>query len=756
MATTNTLFDLATRVIQHTGQNLFLTGRAGTGKTTFLKHIQKICNKKTVVVAPTGVAAINAGGVTMHSFFQLPFGMFIADAPNYHGDEYSGHQVVNRHLLFQKLRINSNKSSLLRELELLIIDEVSMLRADALDAIDTILRHYRKRYLEPFGGVQVLFIGDLYQLPPVLTQGEAELFYEYYKSPFFFDAKALANDPPLVIALKHIYRQQDEDFIRILNGIRNNSIEDSDLNILHQQYKPWIQPAEGMIVLTSHNARADAINYQKLDYLNGETRTFEAIIGGEFSEKAIPAEKSLQLKIGAQIMFITNEAGEFRRYYNGKLGRIVDFGEEGEIRVKLSPPIGEPEKEGQEFLLERHVWKNIRYKYTAEKDSVEEEELGSFSQYPIRLAWAITIHKSQGLTFDQAIVDAGQSFAAGQVYVALSRIRSLNGLILHSKIPANGISMPEQVIDFYRRDMEEGQLEAAIVKEELAFAREELVRWFDLEKLRSVWEQHHDSYIGKAIPGIKEATGWSWTILEQISQLSQTSENFKRQLHSLLFPNPDFRVVFERVKAATNYFNPILEQEILSPLIEHYNTWKTKPRTKKYLQELVVLEAAARILKKGWEQAIKLTEGLSRGLLAGELLQDTGTLEPSRLDSNVPENNKLSVGETYTITLLLLQQGKNIESISQERGMSLGTIESHVARLITAEQIKVEEVVLPEALLLIREAIAGLKVVHSTKDLKAVLSDDISYGMIRMVLADYDLKASKQDKPSAVHHDLPY
>src|SRR6478736_3898517 len=318
----NTLFTLATRIINHTGRHLFLTGRAGTGKTTFLRHIQQTTPKKTVVVAPTGVAAINAGGVTMHSFFHLPLGMYIADASNYFGDEYSGGLVVNRHSLFKNIRFNREKIELLRELELLIIDEVSMLRADALDAIDTILRHFRRRHREPFGGVQVLYIGDLFQLPPVIRQEESGLFFEHYTSPFFFSAKVIGEDHPLVIELKHIYRQTDAEFIHVLNAIRTNKMTEDELDTLHRRYMPFIQPEDGVIVLTTHNHKADTINTQKLEALPGEARAFEGVITGEFNEKALPAERKLQLKIGAQVMFIKNDKGETRRYYNGKLATV--------------------------------------------------------------------------------------------------------------------------------------------------------------------------------------------------------------------------------------------------------------------------------------------------------------------------------------------------------------------------------------------------------------------------------------------------
>ena len=736
MAEANALFNFATRVINHTSRHLFLTGRAGTGKTTFLRHIQRTSPKKLAVVAPTGVAAINAGGVTMHSLFQLPMGMYLADADNYYGEEWNV-QVANKHSLFKNFRMRAEKMELLRELELLIIDEVSMLRADMLDAIDAILRHVRRRNKVPFGGVQVLYIGDLYQLPPVLTSGESQLFYEHYKSPFFFDARVLADEPPLYIELKHIYRQRDEAFIHLLNAIRTNRMHEGEMDALHQRYMPWQKPEEGMIVLTTHNAKADAINTDKLAELQGKIYTFEGIINGEFYEKSLPAERSMRLKVGAQIMFIKNDKGEARRYFNGKIATVHHIGDDGDIWVKLAGS-------GEELKLEQHTWKSIRYKYNREKNSVEEEELGSYKQYPVRLAWAITIHKSQGLTFEKAIVDAGQSFAAGQVYVALSRLTSLEGLVLHSRIPAQGIDMPEAVTSFCNRELAESFLEALVHSEELLFAGERLVAWFTFNKLHDTWSAHHESYAWRGIPAAEAAAAWSAQMLKKIQELDQTAAKFRTQLESMQKGNPDWPAIHDRVLAAASWFDAALEREILDRVAVHFKEWSIKPRTKKYLAELKGLELAVLHFKKGWGQAVALTAGLAGKIAVTEIVLES-TLENSRLKEapgsapSVAIPLKAKKPDTYAATLLLFKDGKSIAEIAEARGFTLATIEGHLARYIGDGQVKIGDLIAPELLKRISTALAEAPDAEGIYQTKVARLPDVSYGLVQMVAASMAL-----------------
>lgn len=436
----NIVFKTAASFINNTNHPVFLTGKAGTGKTTFLKYIRQNTGKNTAVVAPTGVAAINAGGTTIHSFFQIPFGPFI---PGNSGGWGKGSEANDTHNLISKLKLSRERLEVMQQLELLIIDEISMVRCDLLDAIDTILRHVRNRYLKPFGGVQVLYIGDMYQLPPV-AQNDWPILKEYYASEFFFSSKVCVQYPPVYIELKKVYRQSDPHFIELLNQVRNNEMENGGYEQLHSRYLPQLlqQKNADTITLTTHNNIADNINNNSLQELIGGLFTFKALIEGDFFEKSYPAEELLKLKKGAQVMFIKNDTEKIRRYFNGKIG-IIEEVEDDKIIVACKKG-----KNIETIEVKKETWRNIKYTLNKTNNKIEEEELGSFTQYPLRLAWAITIHKSQGLTFDKVIIDAGNAFAPGQVYVALSRCTTLEGIILKSKISYSNLYSDERIIRF--------------------------------------------------------------------------------------------------------------------------------------------------------------------------------------------------------------------------------------------------------------------------------------------------------------------
>ena len=626
----------------------------------------------------------------------------------------------------KNIRFNREKIDLLRELELLIIDEVSMLRADALDAIDTILRHFRRRHREPFGGVQVLYIGDLFQLPPVIRNEESGLFFEHYTSPFFFSAKVIGEEHPLVIELKTIYRQTDAEFIHVLNAIRTNKMTEDELDTLHQRYMPYVQPEDGVIVLTTHNHKADTINAQRLEALPGKAEAFEGLITGEFNEKALPAERMLQLKIGAQVMFIKNDKGETRRYYNGKLATVCRIGDDGGIWVRLAGS-------NEELQLEQHTWKSVRYRYDQEKDEIDEEELGAYKQYPVRLAWAITIHKSQGLTFERAIVDAGQSFAAGQVYVALSRLTSLGGMVLHSRIPAQGIEMPEAVISFCRKEMEEGKLQELVFSEEASFAQRKMVQWFSLAKLIHNWSTHQEGYQFKAIPSQEAAIAWSNKILDALLRLEDTAERFRMQLEGLLGRNTDYEAVRARVVAARAWFDAALEAEVIQPLMDHHKGWSGKPRTKKYLSELHALETAALLVKKGLQQAEYLATGLAGGTAFTDIALDV-PMERSRLAAtSIPDAPKPKKGDTYSVTLAMHKEGKSLVEIAAARGVTEGTIEGHLTRFIATGEVAVTDIVPADKVEIIIAELERHEDPGRTSAAKAALGELYTYGMIRAV-----------------------
>ena len=418
----NQKLDFVEELVLYTDAHIFLTGKAGTGKTTFLKNLPLKTYKRMVVVAPTGVAAINAGGQTIHSFFQLPFG------PLPPGEMNAG----PRSMAAQLHRMKKQKLNLMRSLDLLIIDEISMVRADVLDAIDAVLRRVR-RSQKPFGGVQLLMIGDVHQLAPVAKAEEWEVLSPYYDTPYFFGSLVLKNTPYTCVELEHIYRQHDDDFITLLNKVRNNQMDAECVRVLNSRFKPSFVPKdeEGYITLTTHNYQADQINESKLAAIKEKPLIFKAEVHGTFPENTYPTKEELELKVGAQVMFVKNDPSPEKAFFNGKIGRVVGYDEkENTVTVECG---------GERITVEKLKWQNMEYAINPENQEIEENEIGSFTQIPLRLAWAVTIHKSQGLTFDKVIVDAGQAFAHGQVYVALSRCTSLEGLVLKTRITSNAL-----------------------------------------------------------------------------------------------------------------------------------------------------------------------------------------------------------------------------------------------------------------------------------------------------------------------------
>ena len=434
----NQKLEFVEELVLYTDAHIFLTGKAGTGKTTFLKNLPLKTYKRMVVVAPTGVAAINAGGQTIHSFFQLPFGPQLPENAlkktafppiGSQGNDMGGKA---KSLAAQLQKLNKKKINLMRSLDLLIIDEISMVRADVLDAIDAVLRRVR-RSQKPFGGLQLLMIGDVHQLAPVAKPEEWEVLSPYYDTPYFFGSQVLKKTPYVCVELEHIYRQHDEDFITLLNKVRNNQMDADCVRLLNSRFKPNFiaHDNEGYITLTTHNYQADQINETKLAAIEAKPLVFKAVVRGTFPENTYPTKEELVLKVGAQVMFVKNDPNPEKAFYNGKIGKLVGYNDdEGTVTV---------ESEGERIVVPKLTWQNMEYAINAENQDIEEKEIGSFTQIPLRLAWAVTIHKSQGLTFDKVIVDAGQAFAHGQVYVALSRCTSLEGLVLKTPIASNAL-----------------------------------------------------------------------------------------------------------------------------------------------------------------------------------------------------------------------------------------------------------------------------------------------------------------------------
>lgn len=529
----NKEMQLAKKLIETTNENVFLTGNAGTGKTTFLNLLRTQTAKRMVVLAPTGVAAINAKGQTIHSFFQLPFTPFL---PEYKKE---------------KGQIKKDKINIFRTIDLLVIDEISMVRADLLDAIDDRLREYRKQKYSPFGGVQCLFIGDLQQLPPVVRDEDWALMQKHYSTPFFFSSKALQESSYVTIELKKIYRQADEKFISILNEVRNNHLSMESLNELNKHYLPEYEPKEGEIFLTTHNKIADAFNEKKLNELEEESNIYNAIIKDRFPESMYPVDESLELKIGAQVMFTRNNREA--NYYNGKIGTIIDLSEH-KITIKCK-------EDAFPIVAERETWENTEIKIDKESKDQYEEVVGSFSQFPLRLAWAITIHKSQGLTFDRAIIDAIASFSHGQVYVALSRCKSLDGMVLKSPIKLESIITDLNVTRYMQYEGERAaNIEEALPQLQKRYMIVLLNEMFDFTDIHQIFGRVFNmaqtgNQLNTQMPKLCELISAEYKSLT--SEIVDVANKFRNQYTALVDAASNIYTdehLQQRIKAAVGYF----------------------------------------------------------------------------------------------------------------------------------------------------------------------------------------------------------
>ena len=538
----NPELQLAWQFIENTGTHLFLTGKAGTGKTTFLRRLKEQSPKRMVILAPTGIAAINAGGVTIHSFFQLSFAPFVPETT------FNSSQT---HYRFSK-----EKRNIIRSMDLLVIDEISMVRADLLDAIDSALRRYRDRE-KPFGGVQLLMIGDLQQLAPVVKENEWEMLKNYYETPYFFASRALRETVYMTIELKTVYRQSDTFFLSLLNKIRENQADDEVLNELNRRYQPGFRPRkeEGYIRLTTHNYQAQKVNDNELASLPGQTYSFRAEIDGTFPEYLYPADEVLTIKAGAQIMFLKNDPSSEKRYYNGMIGEVAAVNDAGMIvRGKDN---------GDEFQLLPEELGNYKYVLNEETKEITEEIEGTFRQYPIRLAWAITIHKSQGLTFERAIIDARNSFAHGQTYVALSRCKTLEGMVLESPLRREAI-ISDSTVDDFTKEVERnkpGNRQLHDMQKAYFFdLLSDLFNFYSLDQaykrlLRLIDEDLYKLY-PKQLAEYKELAPH---IKEKIVEVSQ---RFRNQYTRLINGSDDYAAdqgLQERVRSGAGYFRKELE-----------------------------------------------------------------------------------------------------------------------------------------------------------------------------------------------------
>ena len=743
------------KFINQTNRSVFLTGKAGTGKTTLLKKIIDSTHKNTVVVAPTGIAALNAGGVTLHSMFQLPFGAFLpidGEPPNF--STYAKFQTKDT--LFRGTRINKRKIELIRNIELLIIDEVSMLRSDLLDAINVKLQKIRKSSM-PFGGVQVLFIGDLLQLPPVVKDYEWSELSKYYRGQFFFHSQVLLQNPPLYIELDKIFRQSDEQFVTILNNLRNNKVSDDDLKLLNKCVKPDFDALknDGYITLTTHNRKADKINEKALESLAAKSHFFEAEVGGEFPENIYPIPEKMELKVGAQVMFIKNDISPEKRYYNGKIGRVITL-DYNEVEV-LFP------EEKKVISVEKYEWENVRYHLDESSGEVKEKVIGTFVQYPLKLAWAITVHKSQGLTFEKAVLDINEAFAPGQAYVALSRLTGLDGLIMQQPLQINNnIQTSQDVIAYANQKKESQELKTALELQTLEYLKTKLKKAFNWDALASAWltaEYKHKQASSKSIKG--EHSNWFSIQTQRLTETLEPSRKFRAQIDKLCRPNTfDPDKLHERVEAAHDYFIKILEP-ILRSNIKTMLLLGRKKAVKQYLEELMELDQKltdvilkvkrvrnlieAFVNEKPLTKENIISDSLKNykqvkvEIVKNELRNENSSIFDSAKEKDIalkitkskaPKNSKKKK-PTHLLTLEIFNKTKSIAETAIQRNLAESTINGHLGKLIREEKISINDV-LDKSIIEELKTLFGKEMPESLTEARELCKNKYSFETLRL------------------------
>lgn len=658
--------------VEHTGISIFLTGKAGTGKTTFLRTLKEKSSKRSIIVAPTGVAAINAGGMTIHSFFQLPLSPFVPEANFKNRFDYS-----------------KEKRKIIRTLDLLIIDEISMVRSDVLDAIDSVLRRFRE-HEKPFGGVQLLMIGDLQQLTPVVTPEDEVILQRYYDTSYFFGSKALRSIRYVTIELTHVYRQQDEEFITLLNNIREGQVSETDLKRLNERFNPNFEPEVGSdyIRLTTHNKMAESYNEVQLHNLSSKACTFIAEADGNFPEYNYPADFKLTLKRGAQVMFIRNDNNG--RYYNGRIGHVTHI--DNEKILVLCPG------DDKEIEVQQETWENTKYSLNEKTKQIEAEVQGTFKQYPLRLAWAITIHKSQGLTFEHAIIDAQSSFAAGQVYVALSRCKTLEGLILASPISSSAIINDSQVTNYISHQTEEAEKSiAALPTLKAEYYRQLLLELFSFTDLKACEDALYRVLTEYFYKYPKIITLHKMAIIDLDERIMSISSKWKSIICNMTTDQLHEDDFLQRMKKGALYFHSQLT-EIFSHLldmtkgVQSNNKIAYKRFDNNYadlLQTYVVKhELLERIMEKGFSINGYLTA--KQEAILNSLEEKTGRNRKNKIEETTPKVPKISTGE---VTFNLFKTGKSIEEIAKERNLTPATIQGHLIPYIQKGEIKLNEVI---------------------------------------------------------------
>ncbi len=652
-------YELAYEYVQHTNRCIFLTGKAGTGKTTFLRRLKDECHKQMAVVAPTGVAAINAEGVTIHSLFQLPPQLFLPT------DEA-------RRQLFAEMQMRANKQRVLRNLELLVIDEVSMVRADLLDTIDAVLRHFKHRPTIPFGGVQLLLIGDLFQLSPVAREEEWRLLQNHYEGLYFFQARVFRELKPIYIEFEHVYRQTNREFLSILNEVRNNALTPNSLCVLNSRYVPDFK-SKSHITLSTHNSKVDAINQREMDELKGKEYTYKATITDTFPESMYPIDEQLTLKVGARVMFIKNDSSTDKLYYNGKLGVVTSLSKQA-INVLCD--------DGTEVNVHNEVWENIRYNADFGSDQVQSEIIGTFTHYPLRLAWAITIHKAQGLTFDQLIIDAEDAFAAGQVYVALSRCRSLEGLTLLTPIPTRALMNAREVLLFTDKQDSLNTIEQNLLPAQKEYLTTLLCALFDFrehtEQLYTLQRMANNMTSLQMPPNEYIAD-----LISPLLELHGVGERFQHQIRQLMYQD-QLDKLQERLQAASQYYAPKI-YEILKAISDCPLRSNNQSDAAQLKQNILDIYAA--LSRKAYLQS-----QMAQNVTVESYFEARKTYKYKEPVLTIYTTQRKSrVSSTTFQTMTLLHQGYRIKDIAKHRNMTQKTVIRHLKTLLEDSMIEIHD-----------------------------------------------------------------
>jgi DNA-binding NarL/FixJ family response regulator len=737
---------LAAQFVNSTSAPIFLTGKAGTGKTTFLRNLAKETHKNYVVVAPTGIAALHARGVTIHSQFLLPLGSFlpVREPEGNYTDQYG---FFTQHTLGRKHPLNKVRKSVLRAIDLLVIDEVSMLRADVLDAIDYRLKSVKGNFNEPFGGVQVLLIGDLYQLPPIVRDQEWGVLHRFYNSIHFFEAKALQNSGLVYLELDKIFRQQDHVFIDLLNHLRDNQLTDEDVRLLNRHYKSAaeIQAEKDCITITTHNYKADQINQSELDALESKTFFYRAEVEGDFPESLYPLPETLELREGAQIMFVKNDSSGMASYFNGKLATVTELSKDS-VTVIMKD-------EDREYVLRKETWENKKYVLNPDTKELDEDVVGTYSHFPVKLAWAVTVHKSQGLTFDKAIIDVGKAFAPGQVYVALSRLRSLDGLFLRSRIQSNLVHSDQQVVEFSSGSKAHQKLGELLQIHQKRYLHQLLELTFDFTPIIRELSQHTKDQHGTMEFEDEDMQATMPKMLEKFRGESEVTQKFSRQLLYLLHEG-DFEKLNERLDKGGEYYRNFLANRLqeIAPQLTMVSSFT---KTQKIQEELEAIEEL--ILRKYLDisKIRNIVNAVSNGEVPGKMQNVEQAIQDLRkqffLRAKEISEEKLKAiksktgkrkkgaaspkrqkGDSHEMTYLLFESGKDIRAIAMERGLAESTIKSHMAEGIAAGRFELEDC-LPQEVII--EIMASLEKFKTIKELREHFKNKYDYGTLKMVFA---------------------